>query len=62
MIHFGADLARQISTMPTLGGFVHIDPVDDTDGQVLEDFNLIDNLGDYLITSDGFSLTAFTTP
>jgi len=61
MIHFGADLARQIATMPTLGGFVHIDPLDDADGQVLEDFNIIDNLGDYLITSDGDAISAFAT-
>jgi len=61
MIHFGTDLARSISTIPTLGGFIHIDPVDDTDGPTFEDYNLIDSLGDYLITSDGDAISAFAT-
>ena len=61
MLHFGTDLARQIGTMPSLGGFVDVDPVDDTDGPTFEDFNLIDNLGDMLITSGGDAISAFAT-
>ena len=61
MLHFGTDLARQIGTMPSLGGFVGVAPVDDTDGPTFEDFNLIDNLGDMLITSSGDAIEIYTT-
>ena len=61
MIHFGTDIARSIGTTSTLGGFAHTDPVDDTDGPTFEDFNLIDNLGDYIITSDGDAIEVLTT-
>ena len=61
MLQFGTDLARQIGTMPSLGGFVGVDPVDDTDGPTFEDFNLIDNLGDMLITSGGDAIEIYTT-
>lgn len=61
MLQFGTDLARQIGTMPSLGGFVGVDPVDDTDGPTFEDFNLIDNLGDMLITSSGDAIEIYTT-
>ena len=61
MLQFGTDLARQIGPMPSLGGFVGVDPVDDTDGPTFEDFNLIDNLGDMLITSSGDAIEIYTT-
>ena len=61
MLHFGTALARHIGTMPSLGGFVGVDPVDDTDGPTFEDFNLIDKLFDMLITSGGDAIEIYTT-
>jgi hypothetical protein len=60
-LRFGLDLSEELHTSLDMGGLNSLCILTDTDGATIDESLLIDDLGDYLITSDGFSLTAFAT-
>lgn len=60
-LRFGLDLSEELHTSLDMGGLNSLCILGDTEGSAIIESLLIDDLGDYLITSDGFSLTAFAT-